>query len=56
MTQKEQKPSHQESHCVQKPSLQNKTGSQKPQDIKVGNFTDGIYKLSDISSFFCLNK
>ena len=51
MTQKGQKPSHQDSHCVQKPSLQNKTGSQKLHDIKLGSFTDGIYKLSDISSF-----
>ena len=42
MTQKGQNPSHQDSHCVHKPTLQNKTRSQKPhpQDIKLGNFTD----------------
>ena len=44
MTQKGQKPSHQDSHCVQKRSPQDKKGSQKPhpQDIKLGNFT-GVF-------------
>ena len=52
------KPSHQDSHCVQKrPPPQDKTGSQKPhpQDIKLGNIT-GVFINSLTLVAFCLNK
>ena len=41
-TRRGQKPFPWDNHCVQNPSTQDKTGSQRPhpQDIKLENFTD----------------
>ena len=47
MTQKGQKPSHQESHCVQNlPSGQNRESKAPPLGHKVRKFHRCIYKLS----------